>query len=206
MKDYMDRVITVPNILSFIRLCLIPVIIWQYVFLKNYTLAAITVIVSGLTDVIDGFIARKFNMVSHVGRILDPAADKLTQIAVIGCLVYRFRMMIIPLVILIIKELLNGIVALTMLKKAKTTINSRWHGKAATVLLYAMILIHLFWVDITPVVSNIFIFVCIAAMTLSFVLYTVSNAKVISRAEEMKDEALSETAAGITENTEGEAT
>lgn len=184
----MDKVITVPNVLSFIRLCLIPVIIWQYVFLKDYTLAAITVIVSGLTDVIDGFIARKFNMVSHVGRILDPVADKLTQIAVIGCLCYRYSMMIIPLVILIIKEFLNGLVALNMLKKTKDTINSRWHGKLATVLLYAMILLHLFWVDITAAVSNTFIFVCVATMLLSFMLYTVSNARAIKRVDELESQ------------------
>lgn len=184
----MDKVITVPNILSFIRLCLIPVIIWQYVFLKDYTLAAVTVIISGFTDVIDGFIARKFNMVSHVGRILDPAADKLTQIAVIGCLCSRYKMMLIPLVILIIKELLNGLVALTMLKKTKKTINSRWHGKVATVLLYAMILLHLFWVDIPEAASNTFIFVCIAAMAVSFVLYTVSNAEAIRHADNLSAE------------------
>ena len=182
MKDSMDKVITIPNVLSVIRLLLIPVIIWQYVLLKDYVLAAITVVISGATDVIDGFIARRFNMVSHVGRILDPAADKLTQIAVIGCLAYRFNLMILLLGVLALKELINGIIALNMLKKTKRTINSRWHGKAATVLLYATIVLHLFWIDIPSAATNISVFVCIAAMITSFALYASSNIGTIKRA------------------------
>ena len=177
----MDKVITVPNILSFIRLCLIPVIIWEYVFLKDYTWAAITVVISGATDVVDGFIARRFNMVSHVGRILDPVADKLTQIAVIACLCVRFPMMIIPLAILVVKELANGIIALIMLKKTGETINSEWHGKLATVLLYIMIIGHLFWTSIPNTASDISIGVCIGLMTISFVMYTIRNVNAIKQ-------------------------
>lgn len=178
----MDKIITVPNVLSFIRICLIPVIIWEYIFLKEYFWAAITVIISGITDVIDGFIARRFNMVSHVGRILDPVADKLTQIAVIACLCIRFPMMIIPLAILIVKELANGIIALVMLKSTGDTMNSYWHGKLATVLLYAMIITHLFWASIPVVVSDIFIAACLAAMAVSFALYTIRNVSAIKQA------------------------
>ena len=182
MKDNLNKIITVPNVLSFIRLCLIPVIIWQYVFVKNYVGAAITVIASAVTDVLDGLIARKFNMVSAVGRILDPVADKLTQIAVIACLCSRYFMMVVPLAILVVKELANGVVALIMLKKTGETINSAWHGKLATVLLYLMMIIHLFWVEIPVLVSDIMIFFCIAAMGLSFALYTVRNACAIKQA------------------------
>ncbi|MBO4251235.1 MAG: CDP-alcohol phosphatidyltransferase family protein [Clostridia bacterium] len=177
----MNKVITVPNILSVIRLCLIPVIIWEYIFLENYFWAAITVVISGATDVVDGFIARKFNMVSHVGRILDPAADKLTQIAVIACLCVRFNMMIVPLAILVVKELVNGIIALKMLKTTGKTINSEWHGKLATVFLYLMITVHLFWVEIPLVVSDTMIGVSIALMTLSFVLYVIKNLNAINQ-------------------------
>lgn len=181
MRDSMDKVITVPNILSFIRICLIPVIIWEYVFLKEYFWAALTVVFSGLTDVVDGFIARKFNMISHVGRILDPAADKLTQIAVIACLCIRFTMMLVPLAILVVKELANGIIALVMLKRTGETINSEWHGKLATVFLYVMIIAHLFWTDIPSTVSDISIGVCIGLMTVSFVLYTIRNVNAIKQ-------------------------
>ena len=187
MKDYMNKIITVPNILSFIRLCLIPVILWEYIFLKKYILAAVTVIISGITDVVDGFIARKFNMVSHVGRILDPVADKLTQMAVIACLCSRYIMMVVPLAILVVKELANGIIALVMLKRTGNTINSRWHGKLATVILYVMMVTHLFWVNIPTFVSDIFIWTSIGAMALSFVLYTLQNSEAIKSAKEISE-------------------
>ena len=132
---------------------------------------------------IDGFIARKFNMVSHVGRILDPVADKLTQISVIACLCWRYVMMIIPLVILVVKELVNGVIALTMLKKTGNTMNSKWHGKLATVLLYVMMTVHLFWVEIPAAASHSLIAVCIAAMSFSFILYTVHNVAAIKAAD-----------------------
>lgn len=182
MTENMNKVITVPNVLSFIRLCLIPVIIWEYIFLEWYGLAAVTVIISGITDVADGFIARKFNMVSHVGRILDPVADKLTQIAVIVCLCFRYVKMIIPLSVLVVKELANGIVALVMLKKTGNTMNSRWHGKLATVILYIMMVTHLFWIEIPAIISDVFICASVAAMVLSFILYTIQNVEAIKRA------------------------
>lgn len=188
MKDYTNKIITIPNVLSFIRLCLIPVIIWEYIFLKQYGLAAGTIIISGITDVVDGVIARKFNMVSHVGRILDPVADKLTQIAVIVCLCFRYLKMIIPLSVLIVKELANGVIALIMLKKTGNTINSRWHGKLATVLLYCMIILHVFWLDVPNYVSDILIIVCVAAMAVSFTLYTIQNTEAIKKAKENNDE------------------
>lgn len=175
-----NQVFTVPNVLSAIRLCLIPVFVLQYAVMANYAFAALTVIISALTDVVDGVIARRFNLITHLGRILDPVADKLTQIAVMICLCFRYKYMIIPLAILTVKELANGIVALMMLKKTKNTINSAWHGKLATVLLYCMAIIHLFWIDIPTAVSIAFIAACVAAMGLSFVLYTVDNLKAIN--------------------------
>lgn len=184
----MDKVITVPNVLSFIRICLIPVIIWEYVFLKEYFWAAMTVVFSGITDIVDGFIARKFNMVSNVGRILDPVADKLTQIAVIACLCVRFTMMIIPLAILIVKELANGIIALVMLKKTGDTINSEWHGKLATAFLYVMMITHLFWTKIPTTVSDISIGISIGLMAISFVLYTLRNISAIKQTKKVKNE------------------
>ena len=179
-KACSDKVITVPNVLSVIRLCLIPLFIVQYVVFKRYDLAAITVIVSGVTDIADGFIARKFDMISHVGRILDPVADKLTQISVMLCLCFRYNAMIVLLAVLVVKELINGIIALIMLKRTKRTMDSKWHGKVATVLLYVTLILHLFWIDIPILLSHSLIAACGAAVLFSFVMYTVSNVKKIA--------------------------
>ena len=82
-KENLNRIITVPNLLSFFRFCLIPVIIWSYCVKENPLLAGEILLLSGLTDLADGYIARRFHMISNLGKILDPVADKLTQAA--GC-------------------------------------------------------------------------------------------------------------------------
>ena len=74
------------------RLCMIPLIIWLYCTQKNYALTAVVLVLSGLTDMVDGYIARRFNMVTDLGKALDPVADKLTQASVMFCLLSRFRM------------------------------------------------------------------------------------------------------------------
>ena len=84
-----SRILTIPNLLSFFRLCLIPVFMWLYCVEKNYLWTGIILILSGLTDTVDGIIARKFNMISDLGKVLDPIADKLTQAAMLFCLLTR---------------------------------------------------------------------------------------------------------------------
>ena len=79
------RILTVPNLLSFFRILLIPVIICLY-FKEQYWWAFGLLVLSGATDVVDGWIARTFHVVSDFGKAIDPVADKLTQIALLLCL------------------------------------------------------------------------------------------------------------------------
>ena len=93
----------VPNILTIIRFFLIPVII-SYLLQGNYILSFVFLTVSGLTDVLDGFIARKFNFITNFGKLIDPLADKATQISVLTVLTIQN---IIPswiLIVVIVKE------------------------------------------------------------------------------------------------------
>ena len=176
---YQHKIITIPNILSFFRLCLIPLILWQYVGMQNYFNALYLLALSGLTDIVDGIIARKFHMVSDLGKALDPVADKLTQIAMLFCLVTRFPYMWIPLVLLVVKELFAGITGLMMVKRG-TVIGADWHGKVTTVLLYGTMLVHLAWVNIPPVVSHILVILCTGMLLLSGILYGVRNLRFLS--------------------------
>lgn len=182
------RVLTIPNILTVIRLLMIPVILWLALAKEEYVAAAIVLFASGVTDVVDGFIARKFHMTSNVGRILDPVADKLTQLSALACLCSRFIRLAIPLAVLVVKELVSGIISLVMLRRGGHAMDSRWHGKAATVLLYATLFVHFIWADIPVAVSIAAVTVCVAAMTLSFVLYTVRNARIIREEKEKRNE------------------
>ncbi len=176
-----NKIITIPNILSFFRLCLIPLIVWLYCFRENYIWTTITFILSGITDIVDGFIARKFDMISDFGKAFDPVADKLTQISIMFCLVTRFPLMLIPLIILIVKEALAAIMNMITLEKAGFVVAAVWHGKLNTVLLYVTMFIHIVWFNIPPSISNTLIVICIIMMLLSSFLYTKSDVKAIKK-------------------------
>lgn len=81
-----DQILTIPNFLSLVRLLLIPLIIWLYCTAEYRMISVAVIILSGLTDIADGIIARKFHMVSDFGKMLDPIADKMTQGAILLCL------------------------------------------------------------------------------------------------------------------------
>lgn len=175
------QIFTIPNLLSFLRICMIPWILWLYCSQKNYGLTALVLLLSGLTDLADGYIARHFHTVTDVGKALDPVADKLTQAAMLFCLLTRFRRMLVPLLVLIFKEVCTGIMSLAVIKKTGKVYGADWHGKVCTSLLYAMMILHLLWYDIPPAWSTAFITVCVVMMALSFVLYLYRNYKALVR-------------------------
>lgn len=178
---YKNQIFTIPNILSAFRICLIPVFIWLYSAEQNYIWAAIILAFSGLTDLVDGFIARRFNMISDLGKILDPVADKLTQAAMLLCLVTRFPLMLVPLILLILKEIFAGVTGLLVIRKTGKVYGANWHGKVATCLIYAMMIVHVLWHNIPQVFSNASILICVAMMTLSVVLYGIRNIQMLKR-------------------------
>ena len=131
----------VPNILTIIRFLLIPIIIF-YVFTGNYILAFVFFTISGLTDIADGFIARKFNLVSNFGKLMDPLADKLTQIATLTSLVLTNIIPIWILLIVLLKEFIM-ICGASFLYGKDVVVYSKWYGKLSTVLFYIAIVISL---------------------------------------------------------------
>ena len=127
----------VPNILTIIRFILIPFIVY-YITKEQYILSFIFLTISGLTDILDGFIARKFNFITNFGKLVDPLADKLTQIAILATLVI---LKIIPswiLFIVILKEAIM-IAGASFLYGKELVVSSKWFGKLATVLFYIAI-------------------------------------------------------------------
>lgn len=128
----------IPNILTIIRLILIP-IIFIFAMQGNYFIAIVLLVLSGITDVLDGFIARKFNLISTLGTLLDPLADKLTQISTLLVLVLQNIIPLWILIILLLKEISMIIGATFLFKKETVAIPSKWYGKTATVLFYVAI-------------------------------------------------------------------
>jgi len=178
-----NKIFTIPNILSFFRLALIPVFVWAYCSAELYGVTAILLVVSGVTDILDGFIARRFNMISDLGKALDPVADKLTQAAMLFCLLTRFPLMLIPFLFLLIKEVVSGALGLMVIRKTGSVHGAVWHGKVTTVLLYLTMVIHVLWYDIPEIVSDCMIFACVGMMLLSMILYSLRNVRLLEEAK-----------------------
>lgn len=141
VKDLFENWNTIPNWLCFIRIALIPV--FTALFVKEQYIAAfITMIVAALTDVFDGKIARKFNMVSNLGKILDPIADKLSQIAIVIILLVKFwdGPLKYVLFLFIFKELLMVIGAGILMAKGMRPVAAEVWGKLATVVFYTFMI------------------------------------------------------------------
>lgn len=130
-----EEIFTIPNILSVVRLGLIPVFLWLYCKKQEYAFAAGIVVLSGITDILDGFIARRWNMVSDLGKILDPAADKLTQLALIVSLAVRYPVVRPLLALFVVKEFTMGVLGLLVVLKTRVVPSARWFGKACTAVL-----------------------------------------------------------------------
>lgn len=133
--NWKKEIFTIPNLLSLIRLILIPVYVVIYLN-EHYLLAGVIIAVSCMTDAVDGFVARHFNMISHVGKLLDPLADKLTQFALILCLTIRYPAMLIVLVLLVVKEIIQAICLLLVVRKGKALKGALIMGKICTAFLF----------------------------------------------------------------------
>lgn len=164
----------IPNALTIIRFLLIPFIIF-YIFTGNYILAFIFFTISGITDIADGFIARKFNVISNFGKLMDPLADKLTQIATLTSLVFTNIIPIWILIIVLLKEFIM-ICGASFLYGKDVVVYSKWYGKLATVLFYVAIVVSLLLkqFEILGIWANLdFGLYCLAliATTFSLIMY-----------------------------------
>lgn len=144
IRDWKREVFTIPNMLSLFRLLLIPVYTIIYLNareMQDYFLAASILAVSCLTDMIDGKIARHFDMISNVGKVLDPLADKLTQLSLTVCLSVRYPVLRGVLILFVIKELFQVITVYIMFRKGKVLPGALFAGKICTTVLFVSFII-----------------------------------------------------------------
>ena len=144
IKNWKKEIFTIPNILSLFRLALIPVYILIYLNAKepsHYFISAGILAVSCLTDLIDGKIARKFNMISTLGKILDPLADKLTQFTLICCLAVRYQALRYLFGLFLIKEGFQTIAGMVNLRKGKMLDGALISGKICTTVLFVSLIL-----------------------------------------------------------------
>lgn len=147
MKKYLRYV---PNILTIIRFLLIPVIV-ILLSKSNYIGAIIVFSISGITDILDGAIARKFELITDFGKLMDPLADKATQVSMLFTLTAKNIIPAWIIVVVIIKEFLM-VSGASFLYGKELVVSSRWYGKAATVLFYIAIVVSLVLEQFEPLI------------------------------------------------------
>ena len=184
-----NKILTIPNALSLFRLLLVPVFCWTYLGLDNDGWTVAILVISACTDIVDGWIARHFDMTSDLGKVLDPIADKLTQAAMLLCLLLTFPELISLFVLLAVKEISDGITGLLVMKQTGRVLGAAWHGKLSTVLLYVTLIVHVMWREIPYRTSLLLMGVCAVTLVLSMVLYAIRNVKAIrEHSEESEDD------------------
>ncbi len=173
-NNWKREIFTVPNLLSIFRLALIPVYIAIYlnaVHTADYFLAAAILGVSCLTDMIDGKIARHFNMISNVGKILDPLADKLTQFALIICLAMKYPVLWYLMGLFVVKESFQLIAGGIILKKGKILKNALLSGKICTTVLFVSLILMVLIPTLEQQAVQIIALVDAVFMLISFIDY-----------------------------------
>lgn len=169
---YQNRVFTMPNALSAVRILLIPLFMALYAA-KEYAWSAMALGVSGLTDMLDGLIARRFHMESNLGKILDPAADKLTQAAMCLMLLSRYSIMLWLLIFFAVKELAMVALGYCYMRRTGIVNSARWYGKASSIVQYAVILALLLMPRISDYSAHVLIALSMLSHAVSLGMYFV---------------------------------
>jgi len=174
MLPHKEKFFTIPNILSLFRLSLIPLIVKFYHNEQTYYYAVLVILISSLSDILDGYIARKYNMISDIGKILDPFADKVTQFTIMICLSNRYSLLYIFLIIFVIKQTLLVLLGYIAIKKLNYVNYAKWYGKLNTVILTSSMAILILFPKLNISVANSLIILCCVASVTSFILYVQS--------------------------------
>lgn len=173
----------IPNILSYIRIILVP--IYVYVFIhanepNEYILSVFIVILSAVTDLLDGIIARKFGIITDWGKIIDPLADKLMQAAMLFTVIFKFKGIYFLIILFILKELVSFLVSAFLYKRGKHLNGAIWYGKVCTVVLYIVMLILIARPNLKSAIVILLIVIASFFMIVSFVAYMLEYKKLYS--------------------------
>lgn len=177
IKNWKKEILTIPNLLSLFRLVLIPVYVTIYLNARentDYYIAAGILAVSCLTDLIDGKIARHFNMISTMGKILDPLADKATQFTLILCLALKYPVLWYLVGLFVVKESFQLIAGGINLRRGKMLKGALISGKICTTILFISLIIMIMIPNLPGLFINITAIVDVFFMLISFIDYLIT--------------------------------
>lgn len=153
IKDWKKEIFTIPNILSLFRLVLIPLYVTIYLnasVSSDYIMAATILAVSCVTDLIDGQIARRCNMISTVGKVLDPFADKITQFTLAICLTIKYKILWTLIILIFVKEIFQLVAGIICYRKGKMLKGAQFTGKICTTVLFVSMILLVMLPGINP--------------------------------------------------------
>lgn len=177
IKNWKKDIFTIPNLLSLFRLFLIPVYATVYLnATQNYQfiLAGFILAVSCLTDMIDGKIARKYGMITTLGKVLDPLADKLTQLTLTICLSMKYPVLYPVLGLFIMKELFQLVIGVVFLRKGKMLPGALLAGKVCTTVLFISLIALVLLPDIDPAAVTVIAVIDALFLGVSFMSYAMA--------------------------------
>ena len=172
MRNWKKEILTIPNLLSLFRLVLIPV--YMVIYLRaqapsDYVVAGVILALSCLTDMIDGKIARAFNMITTLGKFLDPLADKMTQFALLICLGIRYPVLWAVFSLFVLKELFQLFAGILAARRGYILKGALFSGKICTTILFVSLVAMVvfpnlgsFTVDIIALIDGVFLMVAFA--------------------------------------------
>ncbi len=172
----------IPNILTTIRFILVPVFAY-FLYESQYILSVIILAVAGITDYLDGHIARKYNMITSWGKLADPLADKLMQLTALIILGIKNKIPFFVVIIVLLKEIIMVIGSVLLLKQNKFVVSANWYGKVTTVILYFAVTLIILDIPF----GNYLIMLAVAATIFSFINYGLVFIRVKTSDEEDKN-------------------
>lgn len=173
---------SIPNILSVIRMLLVPVFILLFFSEgRDAHLWALSVfVIAGITDVVDGYLARKNNWITDIGKLLDPLADKLMQFAAFVCLSIKNTYLIWLVALIAIKEFLFLVGGGYMLKKRKIVVHSLWYGKMSTFVVTVSVCLMIVFCNVQELVITMSL-LSAAALVFSLIMYFIKYITIIKK-------------------------
>ena len=169
-----EELYSIPNCMGYFRILLIPVFCFLYLNAEDrgdYYLAAGVILLSYITDFLDGQVARRFHMITEFGKILDPVADKLTHGAIAFCLAFRYEAMRYLFLFMVVKEGFMAVMGMINLRHGRKLDGAKWFGKVCTGALFMLLFLLVLWPDIPLVWAERLIYLVLVIMVLTLILY-----------------------------------
>lgn len=173
MNGKWKQIFSIPNLLCYVRFLLIGWFLHLYLQ-DEYIKSAFVIALGGITDCLDGQIARRCNMITELGKILDPLADKAMQLAIAIALSTRYPLMIALLLLFLVKEAFQVVCCLIGLKKGKKLDGALWFGKVSTAVFYVLMVILIAFANLSYWIVDTFIIITMCCLGNAFLMYGIT--------------------------------